>query len=103
MPPLQISNSVATHVSHANRFNHFVDFRTTENTTEPTDETNMCRKLLKLDCFGATLGRAKGSHELMFSIYHRTQIIRRATAAVLSAALVTGTYAAVIPVGSKFF
>ena len=39
----------------------------------------------------------------MFSIYHRTQIIRRATAAVLSAALVTGTYAAVIPVGSNFF
>ena len=39
----------------------------------------------------------------MFSIYHRTQIIRRATAFVLSAALVTGTYAAVIPVGSNFF
>jgi hypothetical protein len=32
---------VATHVSHANRFNHFVDSRTPENTTEPTDETNM--------------------------------------------------------------
>jgi len=25
MPPLQISNSVAMHVSHANRFSHFVD------------------------------------------------------------------------------
>jgi hypothetical protein len=25
IPPLQISKSVATHVSHANRFSHFVD------------------------------------------------------------------------------
>src|SRR4029077_4314934 len=25
IPPLQISRSVATHVSHANRFNHFLD------------------------------------------------------------------------------
>jgi hypothetical protein len=25
IPPLQISRSVTTHVSHANRFSHFVD------------------------------------------------------------------------------
>jgi hypothetical protein len=28
IPPLQISNSVARHVSHANRLCHFVDFPT---------------------------------------------------------------------------
>jgi hypothetical protein len=39
----------------------------------------------------------------MFSIHHRTRIISRGTAVVLSAASVTGTYAAVIPVRSNFF
>jgi hypothetical protein len=39
----------------------------------------------------------------MLSIHHRAQIISRATAIVVSAVLVTGTYAEVIPVGSNFF
>jgi hypothetical protein len=30
IPPLQISRSVATHVSHANRLSHFVDLPTAE-------------------------------------------------------------------------
>jgi hypothetical protein len=40
IPPLQISKSVATHVSHANRFNHFIDPRTNDDTTEGRGETN---------------------------------------------------------------
>src|SRR5258707_864772 len=39
----------------------------------------------------------------MFSNCYPTQIIRCATVVVLSTALVTGMYAAVIPVGSNFF
>jgi hypothetical protein len=37
IPPLQISNSVATHVSHANRLSHFLDERTRDHTTEGLD------------------------------------------------------------------
>src|SRR5207253_10503778 len=42
IPPLQMSKSVATHVSHANRFRHFFDARTRDDTTEGTDETSLC-------------------------------------------------------------
>src|SRR5260370_31954880 len=40
IPPLQMSKSVATYVSHANRFSHFVDARPTEDTMEGVGETN---------------------------------------------------------------
>ena len=39
----------------------------------------------------------------MFAIHRRTQVIGRATAAVLSAALITATYGAVIPAGPNYF
>jgi hypothetical protein len=106
IPPLQMSKSVATHVSHANRFSHFVDARTRDDTTEATDETNLChqpRKRLTLPARLDTLGQAKGGAVPMFAIHRRTQVIGRATAAVLSAALITATYAAVIPAGPNYF
>jgi hypothetical protein len=40
IPPLQINRIVAMHVSHAKRFNHFVDARTSKHTTEGREETN---------------------------------------------------------------
>src|SRR4029077_19749808 len=43
IPPLQMSRSVATQVSHANRFSHVADLPTGENTTTKTDQTNASR------------------------------------------------------------
>ena len=40
IPPLQMSNSVAAHVSHAKRLSHFVDLSTEEDMTNETDGTN---------------------------------------------------------------
>ena len=39
----------------------------------------------------------------MFAIYRRTQVLGRATAAILSVALITATYAALIPAGPNYF
>jgi len=39
----------------------------------------------------------------MFAIHRRTQVLGRATAAILSAALITATYAALIPAGPNYF
>ena len=39
----------------------------------------------------------------MFAIHRRTQVLGRATAAILSVALITATYAALIPAGPNYF
>ena len=39
----------------------------------------------------------------MFSIHRRTQVLGRAAAAVLSATVITATYAALIPAGPNYF
>jgi hypothetical protein len=51
-----MSKSVATHVSHAKRFSHFVDARTTEDTTEATDETNLWSNLTRVLPFAILMG-----------------------------------------------
>jgi hypothetical protein len=49
------------------------------------------------------LGQAKGDAVPMFAIHRRTQVLGRATAAILSAVLITATYAALIPAGPNYF
>jgi hypothetical protein len=48
-------------------------------------------------------GQAKGDAVPMFVIHRRTQVLGCATVAILSAALMTATYAALIPAGPNYF
>ena len=58
-----------------------------------------------LDCSARLemFGQAKGDAVPMFVIHRRTQVLGCATVAILSAALMTATYAALIPAGPNYF
>jgi hypothetical protein len=61
------------------------------------------RKSLTVPVRLEILGARKGDAVPMFVIHRRTQVLGRATAAILSAALITATYAALIPAGPNYF